>query len=75
MSREQAMKVARSDLNNVQEAGRYLFPDGFITVLENEIAVWRSHPNALFNLMRKNPIQGQIEYVLGKHELPSEDAA
>jgi hypothetical protein len=42
-------------------------------VLETEIAVWRSHPNALFNLMRKNPIRDQIEYVLGKHELPSEN--
>jgi hypothetical protein len=74
MSREN-MKVAWSDLNNVQEAGCYPFRDGSITVLETEIAVWRSHPNALFNLMRKNPIRDQIEYVLGKHELPSEDAA
>jgi hypothetical protein len=74
MSREN-MKVAWSDLNNVQEAGCYPFRDGSITVLETEIAVWRSHPNALFNLMRKNPIRDQIEYVLGKHELPGADAA
>jgi hypothetical protein len=45
----------------VQEPGRYPFRDGFITVLEMEIAIWRSHPNELFNLMRKNPIRGQIE--------------
>jgi hypothetical protein len=46
VSREQVMKVAWSDLNNVQEAGCYPFRDGSITVLETEIAVWRSHPNA-----------------------------
>jgi hypothetical protein len=59
----------------MSQAGRYPFRDGFITVLETEIAIWRSHPNALFNLTRKNPIRNQIEYVLGEHESPSEEAA
>jgi hypothetical protein len=49
----------------VDTEGRYPFRDGFITVLEIELAVWRSDPNAQFQLMRKNPIQGQIEYLLG----------
>jgi hypothetical protein len=69
------MKVAWSDLNNVKEAGRYPFRDGVITVLEIEIAIWRSHPNAIFNLMRKNPIRDQIEYVLGNLGSPGEGAA
>ena len=69
------MKIAWSDLNNVAAAGRYPFRDGMITVLETEMVVWRSHPNALFTLMRKNPIRDQIEYVLGNHKSPSEDTA
>jgi hypothetical protein len=69
------MKIAWSDLNNVREAGRYPFRDGVITVLEIEIAIWRSNPNAIFNLMRKNPIRDQIEYVLGNLGSPEEGAA
>src|SRR5712672_2194981 len=55
--------------------GQYPFRDGVITVLELEIAIWRKHPEALFTLMRKNPIRDRVEYVLGKHEFPSGDAA
>ena len=66
------MKLAWSDLNNVREPGRYPFRDGFITVLEIELAIWRSNPNARFDLMRKNPIHNEIEYVLGN---PSENVA
>jgi hypothetical protein len=62
------MKIGWSELNNVQQAGQYPFRDGVITVLELEIAIWRKHPNALFTLMRKNPISDRVEYVLGKHE-------
>jgi hypothetical protein len=68
------MKVAWSDLNNVKQAGRYPFRDGVITVLEIEIAIWRSNPNAIFNLMRKNPIRDQNEYVLGNLGSPEERA-
>ena len=67
------MKIGWPDLNNVQEAGQYPFRDGMITVLELEIAVWRKHPNALFTLMRKNPIRQGVEYVLGTPEFSSEN--
>ena len=67
------MKIGWPDLNNVQEAGQYPFRDGMITVLELEIAIWRKHPNALFTLMRKNPIRQGVEYVLGTPEFSSEN--
>jgi hypothetical protein len=67
------LKIGWPDLNNVQEAGQYPFRDGMITVLELEIAVWRKHPNALFTLMRKNPIRQGVEYVLGTPEFSSEN--
>jgi hypothetical protein len=69
------MKVAWSDVNNVQEAGHYPFRDGVIAILAMEIAIWRNRPDALFTLMRKNPLRDQVEYVLGKHEFPSGEAA
>jgi hypothetical protein len=69
------LRIGWSDLNNVQEAGQYPFRDGVITVLELEIAIWRKHPEALFTLMRKNPIRDRVEYVLGKHEFPGGDVA
>jgi hypothetical protein len=69
------LRIGWSDLNNVQEAGQYPFRDGVITVLELEIAIWRKHPEALFTLMRKNPVRDQVQYVLGKHEFPSGDVA
>jgi hypothetical protein len=67
------LKIGWSDLNYVQEAGQYPFRDGVITVLEQEIAIWRNHPKALFALMRKNPVRQSVEYVLGSPELPSEN--
>jgi hypothetical protein len=64
------LKIGWSDLNNVHLAGQYPFRDGVITVLELEIAIWRKHPEALFTLMRKNPIRDRVEYVLGTPEFP-----
>jgi hypothetical protein len=60
------MNVSRSDLNNIDQPGEYPFRDGTITVTFAEIAVWKLEPDAQFVLMRKNPIQRQISYVLGK---------
>jgi hypothetical protein len=65
------MKVAWKDLNDVEAEGRYPFRDGTIEVTQLEIKFWTSNPGALFDLMRKNPVRGQVEYVLGKAEVPS----
>jgi hypothetical protein len=59
------MNVAWHDLDGVTEAGRYPFRDGTIEILEIEIARWKKNPDAVFRLMRKNPVRGRIEYVLG----------
>ncbi len=70
-----SLKIGWSDLNNVQEAGQYPFRDGVITVLELELAIWRKDAEALFTVMRKNPVRDRVEYVLGKHEFPGGDIA
>jgi hypothetical protein len=59
------MNIAWHELGRVTAAGRYPFREGTIEVLEIEIAHWKKNPDAVFRLMRKNPIRGQIEYVLG----------
>jgi hypothetical protein len=60
------MNISWRDLNNVQEAGDYPFRDGTITVTSAEVAIWKKNPGALFQLMRKHPIQVAFGYVLGK---------
>jgi hypothetical protein len=47
------------------------FRDRTIEVTHLEIKFWTKNPGALFELMRKNPIRGQVEYVLGKAEAPN----
>src|SRR6202012_2381825 len=61
-----AMNVSWDDLNNVQKGGDYPFRDGTITVTFAEIEIWKKHPAARFQLMRKHPLQGAFKYVLGK---------
>jgi hypothetical protein len=46
--------------------GDYPFSDGMIEVTYLEIKFWTKNPEALFELMRKNPVRDQVEYVLGK---------
>ena len=60
------MNVAWSDLENVQKPGDYSFRDGTITVTFAELAIWKNHPSAQFELMRKHPTQSAPKYVLGK---------
>jgi hypothetical protein len=58
--------IAWQDIGSVTEAGRYAFRDGTIEFLEIEIDQWKISPAVVFRLMRKNPIRGRIEYVLGE---------
>jgi hypothetical protein len=65
------MRIAWSDLNNVQKAGNYPFRDGLITITPAELAVWKVAPNTAFRLMRKHPIiNGAPHYVLGEQTAP-----
>jgi hypothetical protein len=60
------MNIALRDLGGITEPGRYPLRDGSIDVLAIETAHWKRDPEDLFRLMRKNPVRGQIEYVLGE---------
>ena len=60
------MNISWGDLNNVQEAGDYPFRGGALRITFAEIAIWKKNADAKFQLMRKHPVQGAVEYVLGK---------
>lgn len=60
------MNISWQDFNRVQEAGNFSFRDGTITVTVADLSIFRTNPNAIFQLMRKNPLQGAPEYVLGR---------
>src|SRR5271169_6396045 len=61
-----AMEISWRDLADVQEPGDYPFRDGTITITFAEIAIWRKHSDAQFQLMRKYPLQAQARYCLGR---------
>jgi len=65
------MDVSWVDVKNVPEAGDYPFRDGMLTVTFAEIAIWKSHPEARFELMRKHPVQTVPQYVLGRQIDPA----
>lgn len=60
------MNITWNDVGKVTKAGRYPFRDGTVEILEIEIAMWKRDPSALFRLMRKTPLRGKPEYVLGE---------
>jgi hypothetical protein len=64
------MNISWRDLNNADQPGEYRFHDGTITVSFAEIATWKKSQAPQFQLMRKNPIKDQINYVLGKRFEP-----
>jgi hypothetical protein len=64
------MDIAWHDIGGVREAGRYPFRDGTVELLEIEIAHWKRCPDAVFRLLRKHPVRGTVEYVLGEIPTP-----
>jgi len=62
------MNIPWKDVSYVEVPGRYPFRDGSIEVTDREIVVWKKNPDAVFQLMRKNPVRDRVEYVLGRSE-------
>jgi hypothetical protein len=60
------MNVSWDEIHNVVEPGDYPFRDGTINVSFAEVLIWKSNPGARFQLMRKHPVHGAIQYVLGR---------
>lgn len=65
------MKVARvswAEVGHVERAGRYMFKFGWLTISEDDLAVWRNYPEASFALYE--PAGQGGEYRLGSFDMP-----
>ena len=45
-------KITWALAGRVTDPGRYMFKFGWLTITENDLAIWRAYPNAAFTLIR-----------------------
>ncbi|NVN87135.1 MAG: hypothetical protein HXX15_13730 [Rhodopseudomonas sp.] len=64
-----ARKVTWQEVGLVTEPGRYLYRFGWLTITQDDLAVWQSFPNAAFALVPIPPGDSTDEYHLGSFEL------
>jgi hypothetical protein len=67
-------KVNWAKVGRVTEPGRYMFKFGWLTITEQELAVWRQFPNASFTLYRPPGAETEDDFRLGVFELPLESS-
>jgi hypothetical protein len=70
-------KISWQRAGGVTEPGRYMFTFGWLTVTEDDLAIWKQFPNATFTLVESRahqddggaePLSGE-EFHLGTFEL------
>jgi hypothetical protein len=72
-------KITWQRAGAVTEPGRYMFTFGWLTVTEEDLAIWKQFPDATFTLVELPPhhedgTAGQVaaeEFHLGTFELPT----
>jgi len=62
-------KLGWSDIGMATEPGQYSSRYGLIQVQENEIWIWKMHPNATFTVMHPSPYSSQNFSQLGSFDL------
>ena len=67
-------KVNWAKVGRVTAPGRYMFKFGWLTITEEELAVWRQFPDASFTLYRPLGAQTDDEFRLGVFDLPEHSA-
>jgi hypothetical protein len=67
-------KVNWAKVGRVTAPGRYMFKFGWLTITEEELAVWRQFPNASFTLYRPPAAETEDDFRLGVFELPEPSA-
>ncbi len=63
-------KVNWAKVGRVTEPGRYMFKFGWLTITEQELAVWRQYPDAAFTLYKPPAAETEDDFRLGVFELP-----
>jgi hypothetical protein len=59
------MQISWDDLHRPTTPGDYAFLDGIITVTNDDIEIWKAHPDATFKLVPFNAMTGRKCYLLG----------
>src|SRR5271166_1428291 len=62
-------KITWQKAGHVTEPGRYMFRFGWLTVTDDDLAIWRQFPNTTFTLVR-TANEAEEAYRLGTFELP-----
>lgn len=76
-------KVTWQQAGHVDEPGRYMFRFGWLTVAEDDLAIWTQFPEASFTLVKTAVLDATDEteefhlgaFELGQHFQPSKDGA
>jgi hypothetical protein len=66
------MKVNWAQVGKVTEPGRYMFRFGFVIVTAEDLAIWKTYPQAAFTLIPTFSSGPQEEYKLGAFDVGSE---
>jgi hypothetical protein len=62
-------KVTWAQAGRVTKPGRYMFRFGWLTITEEDIAIWEQHPNAAFVLLRIPAAEADDEFHLGTFDV------
>jgi hypothetical protein len=62
-------KVTWSKVGRVAEPGRYMFKFGWLTITEEDLAIWRQYPLASFTLYSTQPASEAEEQIAGEFRL------
>ena len=75
-----ARKVNWQEVGHAAKPGRYLFTFGWLTIAEDDLAIWQTHPHAAFTLVPAKTAadaEGEAppEFHLGAFELPDDQSS
>lgn len=62
-------KITYPQVGRVTDPGRYMFTFGWLTITEEDLAVWKAYPNAAFTLLQTmTPLSEAAEETLAGEE-------
>jgi ferredoxin-NADP reductase len=62
--------IGWSDVRHIKIASKVPFRDGKLIITEQELAVWKLYPSAIFEICRHVPLFGDVHYLLTKWHVP-----
>jgi hypothetical protein len=66
-------KVTWAQAGRVTEPGRYMFRFGWLTITQEDIAIWEQYPKAAFVLLRILAAETDYEFRLGTFDVGGND--